>query len=98
MPPSGSRIRYDWDEEKRHANLRKHKLDFEEAWRVYEHPNKITLVDEYPYEEWFWDLAEVNGKVRLLVYTMRGSIVRYISFRPTTPSEQRLYYEEIKNR
>jgi uncharacterized DUF497 family protein len=90
--------RYEWDEEKRFANLKKHKLDFRVARYVYEHPDKVTVADQYPYEERFWDLAEVNGAVRLLVYTMRGSVVRCISFRPTTPSERRFYYEEIKNR
>jgi uncharacterized protein len=90
--------RYEWDEDKRLANLRKHKLDFDDAWRVYEHPHKVTLADKYPYEERFWDLAEVNRQVRLLVYTMRGNRVRCISFRPTTPGEQEYYYEQIKNR
>jgi uncharacterized DUF497 family protein len=65
------RIKYEWDEEKRIANLKKHKLDFNVARRVYEHPNKITVADKYPYEERFRDLAEVNGKVRLLVYHAR---------------------------
>jgi uncharacterized protein len=91
-------IQYDWDGEKQRANLRKHKLDFEDAWQVYEHPKKVTIVDEYPYEDRFWDLAEVNGRVRLLVYTLRGGVVRCISFRPAAPSERSLYYEEIKNR
>jgi uncharacterized DUF497 family protein len=38
-------MRYEWDEAKRLANLKKHKLDFDSAWRVYEHPNKVTVAD-----------------------------------------------------
>ncbi len=91
-------IRYDWDEEKRRTNLRKHDLDFEDAWRIYEHPRKVTFEDEYPYEERYRDFAEINGTVRLLVYTIRGKKVRCISFRAATRAEQEIYYEEIKNR
>ena len=50
-------IRYDWDEEKRLANFKKHRLDFEDAWRVYEHSGKVTVKDTYPYEERYRDLA-----------------------------------------
>lgn len=91
-------IEYDWDPPKRLANLRKHKADFKDAWRVYEHPHKLTLPDEYPDEERWWDLAEVEGQVLLLIYTYRGDMVRCISFRPATRGENRLYYEEITNR
>jgi uncharacterized protein len=91
-------IWYDWDREKRRADLRKHNLNLEDAWRIYEHLQKVTLVDEYPYEDRFWDLAVMDGAVRVLVYTMRGSRVRYISFRTATRSEREYYYEEIANR
>ena len=90
--------RYEWDEEKRLTNLHKHKLDFQDAWQVYGHPGKVTVEDTYPFEERFRDLAEVNGMVRLLVYTMRGQRVRFISYRAATRSERKYYYEEIKNR
>jgi len=32
---------YEWDEAKREANLRKHRLDFRDAYLVYDHPQKI---------------------------------------------------------
>lgn len=91
-------IQYDWDEEKRLANLRKHKLDFNDSWRIYEHPAKITLEDEYSHEERLWDLAEVKGRILLLVYTLRGDEVRCISFRVATRREEVIYYEEVKRR
>jgi uncharacterized DUF497 family protein len=43
-------------------------------------------------------LAEIDGKVRLLVYTMRGNHVRCISYRAADRKEQDFYYDEIKNR
>ena len=91
-------IRYAWDPPKRLANLRRHKLDFNKAKRVYGHPLKVTTADEYKGEERFRDLAEVNGTIHLLVYTMRGDVVRCISYRPATSGESEFYYEEITNR
>jgi uncharacterized DUF497 family protein len=91
-------IRYEWDPEKRLANLRRHKLDFIDAWQVYEHSHKVTVADEYKGEDRFRELAEVRSRVHLLVYTLRGDVVRCISHRPATRGETRFYYEEIANR
>jgi uncharacterized DUF497 family protein len=87
---------YQWDERKRLLNLEQHKLDFEDARQVYEHTDKVTVVDPYSNEPRYRDLAEVNGTVRLLVYTMRGTVVRCISFRAASRRERRFYYDQIK--
>jgi len=98
MPRSEPEIVYDWDKEKRRANLKNHKLDFRDAWQIYEHPNKVTVMDPYPHEERFRDYAAIKGTVRMLVYTMRDEAVRCISFRAAEPDEESWYYEEITNR
>lgn len=88
-------IEYEWDEAKRLYNLKRRGLDFREAWRVYEAPAKITLKSPYLHEERWIDMAEVDGRVVLLVYTMRGEAVRCISFRPAKRGKEReLYYEQ----
>jgi uncharacterized DUF497 family protein len=88
-------IEYEWDEAKRRSNLSDHKLDFEDAWRVHEAPDKVTYRSSYPHEERWVDLAEVEGVVLLLVYTMRGEVVRCISFRRAKRGQERnLYYGE----
>lgn len=89
---------YTWDHVKRLANLEKHGLDFNAAWRVYEDPNKVTIGDPYPNEERFRAIAEIDGTVRLLVYTMRGNTIRIISFRAARRRERSFYYAEIQNR
>jgi uncharacterized DUF497 family protein len=43
-------IAYEWDEAKRLTNLSEHKLDFEDAWRVYEATDKVTYQSLYPHE------------------------------------------------
>jgi uncharacterized protein len=86
-------IAYEWDEAKRRTNLSEHKLDFEDAWRVYEAEGKVTYRSLYPYEERWIDLAEIEGVVLLLVYTLRGETVRCISFRRARRGRERsLYY------
>jgi uncharacterized DUF497 family protein len=91
-------LAYEWDEAKRLINLTRHSLNFEDTGRVYEHPNKVTINDPYPNETRFRALAEVDGTVRLLVYTMRGEAVRCISFRAASHKEREFYYEQIKKR
>jgi uncharacterized DUF497 family protein len=86
-------ILYEWDEAKRLTNLARHGLDFRRADLVYEHPGKITLNSPYPDEPRLVDLAEVQGRVLVLVYTMRRDAVRCISFRYAKRKEQRIYDE-----
>lgn len=85
---------YEWDERKRLANLVKHGLDFEDSWMVHEHANRLTSLTAYPYEQRFIDLAEVDGRVLALVYTLRGNNVCCISMRPAKRRERRIYYGE----
>lgn len=85
---------YEWDEAKRVANLKKHGLDFADAYLVYEHPDKITI-DAPPThaENRHLDLAlvEIHGRVLVLVYTRRGARIRCISFRNASRKERVLY-------
>lgn len=88
-------MRYEWDEAKRLANIAKHGLDFLDVDLIYEAPDKITLdvtraADQEPRCA---DLAEVNGRVLKLVYTLRGRVIRCISLRVASRKETRLYHE-----
>jgi len=39
-------MKYEWDEQKRLANLQKHQLDFELASYVFEDANRLTFPDD----------------------------------------------------
>jgi uncharacterized DUF497 family protein len=84
---------YEWDEAKREANLRKHKLDFLIAHLVYEDPEKITYRLRSEPETRFLDVAlvERKGAILALVYTIRNGNVRFISFRFASRKERRRY-------
>ena len=90
---------FDWDEEKARANLRKHKVSFEEAETVFDDPLSITISDpdHSKSERRFLDIGESeNGRIIVVSYTQRGSITRLISGRVATRTERQKYAEENK--
>jgi uncharacterized DUF497 family protein len=90
-------MRYEWDEKKRRANLRKHKLDFRDAHHVLEDPCILEFIDtreDYGEERIIAIGLLKEIIVTVVVYTERGNITRIISLRKATTKEQELYYEE----
>ena len=87
---------YVWDEEKRKSNLKKHGLDFRDAYLVYENPDKCTYDASRSDESRLMDvaLAVVKGRLLTLVYTERDDEVRVISFRNASRTERRQYEED----
>jgi uncharacterized DUF497 family protein len=92
-------VRYEWDERKRTANLKKHGLDFCDADLVFESELKATLASgKGGKEARFVDYAVVEGMLLALVYTLRSGGVRIISYRSAKRKERRVYYAAIKDR
>ncbi|SNT29897.1 hypothetical protein SAMN05421770_10734 [Granulicella rosea] len=89
---------YVWDEKKRLANLAKHRLDFADAYVVYENPEKITVVTNRNEEQRYADVAviQVVQTYLTLVYVERGADVRIISFRNASRKERRRYLDARK--
>lgn len=87
-----------WDEAKRKSNLKKHGLDFKDAYLVYNNPGKCTYDASRDDEDRFMDiaLAVLKGRLLTLVYTERGDDVRVISFRPASREERKQYEEDTK--
>ena len=85
---------FEWDEEKAAANLRKHKVDFRDAARVFGDPYRMETYDAAHSDE--EDRYNVIGLVRdvlFVVYTERRENVRIISARKATRLEKRRYYD-----
>lgn len=90
-------MRFEWDNNKKAQNQKKHKISFEEAATVWTDP--LALIAPDPghsiEEEREWIIGEsVNNRVLVVVYTMRGETVRIISARPATKRELKQYAEE----
>ena len=92
------KLNFEWDEEKAKANLKKHRVSFDEATIVLIDSFSITIPDpdHSVDEQRYIDIGSSdNGRVLVVVYTERGSNIRIISCRKATLSERKRYEESI---
>ena len=88
--------RFEWDEDKALANLRKHGVSFGEAKQVFDDPLELTerdalhSIDE---DRWISIGATLNGRLVVVSYTERSDTIRIISARQPTRAEQQSYEE-----
>jgi uncharacterized DUF497 family protein len=91
---------FEWDASKAVANLRKHRVRFEDAARVFLDPNRIETFDGWDvYGEDRWKtVGLVEPALLAVVYTTRGKdgeTIRLISARKADAHE-RAQYREIQ--
>ncbi len=86
-------MRLDFDPIKDVANLEKHGLSLADALLVYDAPEKLTLSSSRQGEQRIMDIASVAPArlVLVLVYVVRGDVLRAISLRPASRAERMLY-------
>ena len=89
-------VSFEWDEEKRRQNVRKHAVEFADALSALEDENALTAPDEDSDEE---DRlvtlgADLFGRILVVVYTWRDETIRLISARKATPRERKQYGEQ----
>ena len=81
------RVRYEWDNGKAADNLRKHGVDFGDAFVALEDPNQLEEIDaRFVYdEERVQVIGMAHGRVLFAVVTFRGEeICKVISARKAT--------------
>ena len=93
-----SMLEFVWDEARCRSNLEKHGLDFQNAYLVYDNPEKCTFESSRQGESRWLDLelAVLHGRELALVYTHRGGHVRIISFRSASREEREIYEQESR--
>ena len=84
---------FEWDQRKREANLRDHKVDFIDILPLFD-SEMLEIVDQrFDYGETrIRCLGEIEGRVYVVVYTWRGVNRRIISARKGNAREERVYY------
>ena len=86
-------MEFEWDPVKERTNIAKHRLDFQTAARVFLDPFLLEVEDDRGYDELRWNaIGMVDGRVLVVVYTMRGAVYRIISARGATRRERRHYH------
>jgi len=86
----------EWDADKAKANQRKHNVSFKEACSVFSDPILITVLDEeHSFDEDRYITIGLSDQKRLILvaHAERGGVIRIISARKVTKSEQRFYNE-----
>ena len=87
-------MHYEWDENKRIANLARHGVDFVAAEKVEWETAIETIDDRFDYGEERWvALGFIGNKLHVLIYTCRADIIRLISLRKANKREKE-YYEK----
>jgi len=89
---------YEWDEQKRQINVKKHGVDFIDVPEVFD-GDTVTIPDErFDYgENRFIVIGILKNMVVVVIYTERGDNIRIISARKATKNEQIYYFQQISN-
>ena len=90
-------IRFDWDETKNGANIKKHGVSFDEAQTVFLDENAIRYFDpDHSQDEDRFIMLGMSFKLRILVvchcYRSSDSIIRIISARRANKKEAQDYW------
>ena len=89
-------IKFEWDARKARRNLRKHRIDFNEASTAFADTLSITIPDpDHSEDEERWLTMGLSSRQRLLVvvHTEEGETIRIISARLADRLERRKYEE-----
>ncbi|MCC6500440.1 MAG: BrnT family toxin [Anaerolineales bacterium] len=91
-------MNFEWDENKRRDNIRKHGIDFLDAASIFDGDTVIMLDDRFEYGEVrsiaFGLLKGKTIKVIVVAYTERGDNIRIISARKALNHEESFYFEQ----
>ena len=92
-------MKFEWDENKRLINLRKHGFDFADVWQVFEGDRVIFIDDRFDYDELrLVTIGFLSGNIVTVTYTENDEITRIISLRKATKNEQTKHIKGIPNR
>jgi uncharacterized DUF497 family protein len=89
-------MQFEWDDAKNQINIRKHGLDFADAWEIFTMPMLIAPDDREDYGEDRWiGIGLLRSNVVVVVYVERNQdVIRIISLRKAL-SHERIEYEQI---
>jgi uncharacterized protein len=89
-------MEFEWDEDKRLANIKNHGIDFIDVSEVFDGDIVTIEDDRYSYgEQRFVTFGLLKGSVVAVVNTDRGEFIRIISVRKATKNEYRNYFQTI---
>lgn len=90
------RLEFEWDETKAKANLKRHKVRFEEGKTIFNDPFLFTFPDDKhsASEERYVNIGiSAKGRILILTHTERQCKIRIINRRKATTHGRRFYEE-----
>ncbi|MCG6533761.1 MAG: BrnT family toxin [Syntrophales bacterium LBB04] len=92
-------MEFEWDEEKRLANVVKHGLDFTDAGRLFEDPFIVMTDNSCDYgENRSIAFGHVENRLIAVTFTKRQDIIRIISARKANDREKKRFKDAIADR
>jgi uncharacterized DUF497 family protein len=92
---------FEWDEDKNRANIKKHRISFEEASTIFQDDKCVFErdVEHSEAEDRYIAIGCIQGKILVVyvVFTERGEALRLISARRATRQEKEAYYGVSKS-
>lgn len=87
---------YEWDEEKRARNFEKHRVDFLDAAKIFEHPilEWCDTREDYGEDRWI-AIGHWEEEFFVVVYTWREDNRRIISAWKAGRNEEERYYDHL---
>jgi uncharacterized protein len=87
-------IDFEWDEEKNVKNIRKHKINFELAKKVFFDPRRFETFDikHSIFEERLMTVGFSGLKLLTVIFTERDNFIRIISARKAEKDEKEEYF------
>ena len=91
-------IEFEWDDAKSDACFAQRGFDFAYAIRVFLDSDRIVGRDRrWDYgEDRYWLLGTIEGRVFVVIYTVRGSVIRIVSARKANRREVREYEQNTR--
>jgi uncharacterized protein len=87
-------VQFEWDTHKAAANKVKHKIEFETAVKVFDDPFRHETDEPHDDDVIRFNVTgEVDGRLLIVTYTLRGDVYRIISARLADRHERRRYHE-----
>ncbi|MGH7960558.1 MAG: BrnT family toxin [Candidatus Binatia bacterium] len=92
-------MQFEWNDEKNTENIRKHGLDFADAWQIFAAPMLTALDTKDDYgEDRFIGMGFLKNVVVVVVYTgPREETTRIISLRKALKHERKQFEEALRH-
>lgn len=93
-------MRFEWDENKRQENLRKHGLDFHDAHELFTGPMLVRLDTRFDYgEDRYVGIGFIKYRVVVLVFVedVESDVIRIISLRKALNYERKQFEKYLSN-